>query len=146
MARKPKTIATFLRPPSYRAWQKELEAGWPGPDGSSMSTDTIMGVRIGLTSPSYEHSDLPANRHDWMYRLARRWRLPEAWRVPADKIYRDLCQERCRKELKGWRRGWLLPLALGRCHFRYACLRAGATFAWTGKAKLRKDAWQHREA
>lgn len=139
--RKPKTLASFLRRPNHKSWLDQLDDGWPGPDGSSMSTDTIMGVRIGITSPCYKHVDLPANRHDWMYRLARRYRLPDEWRKYADMRYRDMCWVCCKAGLRGWKRA-LLPAAWARCHARYIGLRAGAKFAWTKKAKLRKEAWQ----
>lgn len=100
-----------------------------------------MGIRIGITSTSYDYVDLPANRHDWLYRLARRFRLPDAWRKAADALYRDMCLERCREELTGWRRWSLWPVAWARCHARHAALRTGARFAWTGKAKLREECW-----
>ena len=135
-----KTQEKFISRPSRGEWDAEFRLGWKGPDGSSMSTDKIMGVRIGITSPCYQYVDLPANRHDWMYRLARRLRLPESWRATADTLYRDLCIARCRAELRGWRRP-LFPMAWFRAWARYAALRMGARFAWTGKAKRRRTAW-----
>lgn len=139
--RRPESLEEFIARPVYNAWRAELADGWPGPDGSSQSTDTIMGVRIGRTSRLFRYVDLPANRHDWYYRLGRKWRLPEAWRRAADKVYRDLCLERCRAELVGWKLA-LRPVAVARCHGRYAALRAGARFAWTEKARRRRSAWK----
>jgi hypothetical protein len=104
-----------------------------------MSTDTIMLVRIGITSPSYDYVDLPANRHDWLYRLGRRYKLPESWRRAADAKYRDLCIARCRDVLGAWNPAYWV--AVTRCHGRYAFLRTMATFAWTRKAVLRAVAW-----
>ena len=138
---RPPTAADFVRRPTAAEWRAELEAGWPGPDGSSMSTDTIMGVRIGTTSRSFRHVDLPANRHDYYYRLARRHRLPEEWRRWADFVYASLCVEACRTELRGWRRP-LFPAAWARSWVRFAVLRAAARFAWTQRAKLRGEAWK----
>lgn len=135
---RPRTLEVFLRRPTRGIWNRELRAGWTGPDGSSLSTDTILGVRIGATSSDYRYVDLPANRHDWLYRLGRRYDLPESWRKAADQMYRDLSLGRCRVELRGWRRAF----AVVRCHARYAGLRAGARFAWTRNARLRRDAWR----
>ena len=136
----PQTLEEFMASPTWQAWQAELKAGWPGPDGSSMSTDRIMGVRIGKTSDLHKYHVLPANRHDWRYRLARRHSLPEAWRRVADAAYREGCVECCRAELTGWKK-WRLPLALARAHARYAGLRVGARYAWTKRAKIRAQAW-----
>lgn len=105
-----------------------------------MSTDTICGVRIGVTSPEWvANVDLPANRHDWYYRLGRRYRLGPKYRLVADRAYRDMCLARCRAELSRWNP--LRYVAVGRCHARYAGLRAGAKFAFTSKAKTRADNW-----
>lgn len=139
----PGDLEAFLCRPTAEEWAAELEAGWPGSDGSSMSTDTIMGVRIGKTSRSYSTVDLPGNRHDWYYRQARRWRLPEAWRREADRVYRRLCVSACRTTL-----GTLNPLfwiAWVRAWIRYFGLRVGARFAWTQKAQLRRVAWMREE-
>ena len=51
-------------------WAAELKAGWPGPNGSSFSSDSIFGVVIGQTSRNY--SMLPADQHDAGYRVLRR--------------------------------------------------------------------------
>lgn len=140
---KPSSLYTFLRRPTWAEWEAELEAGWAGSDGSSMSTDTIMGVRIGTTSQSCHHVDLPGNRHDWYYRLGRRWRLPAAWRREADRAYRRMCVRACHDALGpgnplfwvAWVRSWV----------RYFGLRVGARFAWTQKARLRRAAWMSEE-
>lgn len=137
----PLTLERFLYRPTLEQWLEELADGWDGPDGSSLSTDTICGVRIGVTSASYAHVDLPANRHDWYYRLARRLRLPERFRRGADRVYRDLCIARLRAELTGWRRAPRRVVGIARAHARYAALRAGARFAWTQQAKRRATAW-----
>lgn len=138
---RPRDLEDFVERPSMAEWNAELRRGWSGPDGSSRSTDTIMGVRIGITSRSYRWVNLPANRHDWYYRLGRRWRLPESWRREADRRYRDLCLALVRLSLVGWRAP-LRPLAVARCHARYAVLRVAARFAWTQKAKGRNAAWK----
>jgi len=57
--------------PSYRNWKAELQSGWPGPDGSTSSLDNIEGIQIGLTTTDYR-TDLPANLHDFRYRVIRR--------------------------------------------------------------------------
>lgn len=121
------TLREFMAPPSMAAWNRELAEGWAGPDGSSRSLDDVMGVRIGVTSRSFEHSGLPANRHDWRYRLGRRYRLPEAWRAAADAEYRDLCIERTDAALVGWRR----HVARWRAWGRYYILRLAGRPAWT---------------
>lgn len=138
---RPISVDVFIQKPSYEEWLAELRDGWPGPDGSSMSTDKIMGVRIGITGPEYEYADLPANRHDWYYRLGRRYRLPESWRREADRRYRDMCIYLCKLALTGWRRWTVYPIAKARAHARYTALRTAARFAWTGKAKARAEAW-----
>jgi hypothetical protein len=123
----------FLARPTRNRWQAEVGAGWRGPDGSSMSTDTICGVRIGVTSDRWEDCDLPANRHDWYYRLGRRYRLGKLYRVVADRAYRDMCLQFVRRDLGHWNP--LRYVAVGRCHARYAGLRIGAAGAFTKKAR-----------
>ena len=133
------TLTNFLARPTRNRWQAELGAGWFGPDGSSMSTDTICGVRIGVTSSEWMNVDLPANRHDWYYRLGRRYRLGPKYREVADRAYRDMCLACVRRSLSRWNP--LRYVAVGRCHARYAGLRAGARYAFTKKAKVRLDNW-----
>lgn len=82
-------------PPRPEFWAAELTSGWPGSNGSSCSTDTMCGVRIGRTSP--EHSTLPADVHDFWYRVLRRLhattRVSEAevlqLRARVDLAFRD---------------------------------------------------------
>ncbi len=131
------TDRDFLRKPTSKQWARELANGWPGPDGSSMSTDKICGVRIGTTSREWEHCDLAANFHDWLYRLGRRMCLGEHFRKLADICYRDMCLKAVRAELSRWNP--LQWVAVGRCHGRYAMLRATARFAFTARAKVRKE-------
>jgi hypothetical protein len=131
----------FLKRPTHKEWQRELDLGWRGSDGSSSSTDTIMGVRIGITSDSYEYVDLPGNRHDFYYRLGRRLRLSGEFRKAADKVYRDLCISTCLEEL-----AWYRPffwIAFWRAWGRYIGLRVGARFAWTQKAKVGATKWDN---
>lgn len=86
----PRTLEEFLRRPTREQWQAELDAGWAGPDGSSWSFDSFLGVQIGRTGWDFDELvDMAAGRHDWYYRLARRLRLPGAWRAGADAWYRD---------------------------------------------------------
>lgn len=135
----PLTLSEFTRLPTAAEWQSEIDDGWPGPDGSSSSTDTIMGVRIGITSASVEDVDLPANHHDWMYRLGRKFQLDAPWRLAADLCYRNECLQRVKAAFV-----WYNPIrAIGvaRCWARYAGLRVGAKFAWTAKALTRKEVW-----
>lgn len=135
--RGPRDIVAFLARPTEAAWMREIRDGWAGPDGSTVSTDSIFGIKVGETSPSYEYVDLPANRHDWYYRLARRYRLPSRWRLNADVAYRRLAIERCREGLYGWRR----RVAYARIWGRYGALRAGAYMAWSKRAQRRHLAW-----
>ena len=118
-------IAYALRPTPGQ-WEAEVTAGWEGPDGSSCSTDDIMGIRIGITGPEYEYIDLAANRHDWYYRLGRRLRLSRKHRKVADSWYRDRCIEITDAALIGWR----AYAARGRARVRYYVLRAVGGFAW----------------
>lgn len=63
-------LAAGVRAPTRDEWRAELESGWPGPNGSSFSTDSVFGVKIGATSDTY--SRLPADVHDYWYRVLRR--------------------------------------------------------------------------
>jgi len=131
------TLSGFLAAPRPDQWTWAIAAGWPGPDGSSMSTDRICGVRIGIQSPAYEYHALPANRHDWRYLLGRLCGLPEAFRAAADRGYRDGCLAEVRLHIGGP----MLAIAIARCHLRYAGLRLGARFAWTRRTRAREAAW-----
>lgn len=119
--------------PSRAEWEVAVSLGWPGPDGSSCSTDTIFGVRIGITSAEYEHAFMPANSHDWRYLLGRTFRLGEEYRRAADQDYRDLCYELCQWELSRalWPAAWL------RCETRWAALRG---FGWASFTRKQKEA------
>jgi hypothetical protein len=124
--RPPITLEKFLSAPTLTEWQREIdEHGWCGPDGSSCSLDDVQGIRIGITSPSYKHNGLPANRHDWHYQLGRRFKLPERFRVAADVAYRDGCSEMTAHliGLSGW-------LARIQCRARYFILRHFGMGAW----------------
>ena len=65
-------IQLGLMPPTPEQWDAEIASGWKGSNGSSMSTDTIFGVRIGITSADYEIARGPADDHDYGYRVLRR--------------------------------------------------------------------------
>ena len=83
----PLSVEDFLADPTRSQWKSHLRDGacrWAGPDGASWCPDRLVGVRIGVVSPAWEHRDLPANMHDWHYRLGRRFNLPKAWRQRAD--------------------------------------------------------------
>jgi hypothetical protein len=135
----PRDIRAFLRRPTRKEWNQELLDGWAGPDGSTLSDDAILGVRIGIMSPEFTYVDLPANRHDWYYRLARRYRLPSSWRQRADGKYRDMCRRMTSLAFRRNRfRRWIAWLIAGE---RYFALRIGARFAWTRKAERRLKAW-----
>jgi len=127
--KRPATIEDFLAPPTREQWETALEEAWDGPDGSSSSTDTIMGVRIGRTSPSHRYSRLPANLHDWRYFLGRHFSLPWAWRQRADAGYRDDCIRELDRALDG-----------------FVFLTAGKAIAWVRYIALRlagKKAWRY---
>ena len=134
------TLNDFLKPPTKRRWLEEIRAGWPGPDGSSFSTDTICGVRIGVTSADWEYRKLPANLHDWRYRLGRAGQLGGEYRQRADELHRDDLLRTVRGQLSYWNP--LRYVAVTRCHARYAFLRAGARRAFTKAAKVRAAKWQ----
>ena len=136
-------IEKFLKPPTREEWRRELRRDWAGPDGSSFSTDTICGVLIGCTSTDWKHHRLPANGHDYKYRIARRLRLPERYRRFADRDYRNGCLRLVRLRIRWYNP--LRPIAVARCHARYAALRVGARFAWTRKAKVRDSNWKRVE-
>lgn len=57
--------------PSESQWAAELASGWRGSDGSTLSLDQIEGIEIGRTGSEYL-PDLPANLHDFLYRVIRR--------------------------------------------------------------------------
>lgn len=123
---RPASVEDFLARPTESEWAAELLAGWNGPDGSSNSLDDVEGIRIGITSRSWAHCDLAANRHDWYYQLGRRWRLGPEFRKAADAWYRDRCIEITDAALIGWR----VHKARARAWLRYWALRAFGDHAW----------------
>jgi hypothetical protein len=120
------TLEEFLAPPTREAWYAELDAGWSGPDGSSLSFDDLEGVRIGITSKLWRYAGLPANRHDWRYHLGRKHKLPESYRTSADAGYRDGCRESVANTLIGWR----VKAGAARAYARWAGLRVFGWAAW----------------
>lgn len=78
--------ARKLLEPGEIAWESELRSGWPGPDGSSCSLDNVEGIKIGETTRDYR-PDLPANLHDFRYRVIRRLR---AWNLIDSKQAAEL--------------------------------------------------------
>jgi len=121
------TIIEFMKGPTREQWMAEIEAGWEGPDGSSMSSDHIMGVRIGEVSPDYAFRDLPANLHDYRYRLGRRHKLGRGFRLAADVAYRKDCIEYVANVLDG---RTAIGVAIARSWVRYWTLRLFGGFAF----------------
>ena len=117
----------FMAVPTVDEWHDEIERGWRGPDGSSMSTDHMMGVRIGLTSTDYKHAKLPANLHDWRYQLGRRLRLDGRFRHAADVAYRDDCIAYIPRKLDG---RTMIAIGVARAWVRYYALRLFGWKAW----------------
>ena len=133
---RPATIEEFMAPPTQLQWIAALKEAWDGPDGSSSSTDTIMGVRIGRMSASHRHSKLPANLHDWRYFLGRHFVLPKTWRQRADAEYRDGCIRELNEHLDGF---VFLTAGKAIAHLRYLALRLAGRSAWRyGSGRRRK--------
>lgn len=126
----------FIAHPTKERWNKEIEKGWSGPDGSSKSFDTIFGVRIGETSTDHRDAHLPANLHDWRYQMLRRLRV-SGWPLEflnglqalADMEYRKGCIRRVDLALDGFRvhlakvtawRRWSVLRLLGFTAWRYS--------------------------
>lgn len=57
--------------PTREEWLAEVSSGWPPCDGSSASLDDLEGILIGCSGDEYR-PDLPANLHDYHYRVIRR--------------------------------------------------------------------------
>jgi hypothetical protein len=133
MMPKPLTLEEFLLPPTKEAWESELAAGWKGSDGSSISTDDIQGIRVGITSNSYKYSNLPASRHDFCYHLGRKYKLPSKYRKEADKLYRNLCLKLIKKHLMGFS-AWK---GRQQAKIRYRALRLFGRRAWREKLNER---------
>jgi hypothetical protein len=111
--------------PTAGEWQAEVESGWPPCDGSSCSLDDIEGIRIGRSGTEYAPW-LPANRHDYDYRVIRRlvalrW-IDEATRsamqAAADEKHLGGLLERVSVLI-----GWNGFKARARAHVRYHVLR-----------------------
>ena len=123
--------------PLERHWAAELRSGWPGPDGSSCSLDNVEGIKIGETTREYR-PDLPANLHDFRYRVIRRlykWGLitdaeASELRLLADLEHYEKLMESV-SILVGWN-GWK---ARQRVRARYYALRAFGR----GSARPRSD-------
>ncbi len=108
--------------PEVHAWL--VSTGWSS-DGSSRSTDLVMGVRIGASG--VEYANRAADDHDRAYELSRRLGgLPGEYRKAADRLYRDKLAEALRASLEGP----FLQLGLARARIRYAALRLFATGSW----------------
>jgi len=101
-----------------------VATGWQS-DGSSASTDLVMGVRIGR--PGVEWADRAADDHDRAYEISRRLGgLSRAHRRAADDLYRDLVIAALEAHIEGP----LLRLGRLRAHIRYAGLRLGGWWSW----------------
>lgn len=113
--------------PTETEWKAELESGWPGSNGSSASLDNIEGIRIGSTTTAYT-PDLPANLHDFHYRVLRRLRL-----VLSRKTRRAMRRAADAEHLEGLLRdvailvGWNGWKARQRARVRWVVLRL---FGW----------------
>jgi len=122
-------IDDFLKQPTRKEWDAEIEAGWPGPDGSSASTDHIMGIQIGISSPDWKFSRMPANLHDWRYHLGRSRALHRHHRAAADREYRDDCIRVLQERLDG---RIMTGIGIARAWARYYALRLFGRAAWRG--------------
>lgn len=129
-------ISDYLKRPTKDEWNDELAEGWaPGPDGSSLSTDTIFGCRIGCTSPNWtDGMRYAANLHDFRYRVGRRLNLGDEYRQAADVEHRQLLLLKVNGAFGRWNP--VRYAARGRCHLRYAGLRVGGTGAFTKAARM----------
>ena len=122
------TVEEFMQHPTIERWLEEISEGWEGPNGSSMSSDHIMGVRIGEASTNFAHSGLPANLHDYRYRLGRRLKLGPGHRKAADAAFRDECISFVVDALDG---KTVIRLAIIRSWARFYALRAFGGRAFT---------------
>jgi len=120
-------IDEFMRRPTQEEWDRALEEGWAGPDGSSCSTDHIMGVRIGKTTSAYKHLDLPATLHDWRYHVGRKHGLHRHHRHAADVAYREDCIRYIKRKLDG---KTMIAIGVLRAWVRYYALRLFGWKAW----------------
>jgi len=112
------------RAPSREEWDDAIGAGWHGSDGSSLSTDRICGVVIGVTTVAW--SDLPAPIHDFWYYVLRsvQYRnLISPWEASYLRRLADDHHRRLLLALAGQARfgmGWLYR---ARCYARWSGLR-----------------------
>jgi hypothetical protein len=127
--------------PTKDEWDQKVAAYWFS-DGSSKSTDTIFGSKIGRTGTEYSIFDTAAGAHDWRYEKLRDLRdmggIPEyvldAFQYAADVAYRKaLVKDVCEDIGYIW---W--PLVWFRAWVRYLTLRKVGKFAWT-KGNSRTD-------
>lgn len=123
-------IEEFMKPPTKEQWDREIEDGWQGADGSSCSTDHIMGVRIGITTSTYQFVYLPATLHDWRYRLGRKHNLSWKHRRAADIAYREDCIRTIKQCLDGQT---MTSIGIFRAWIRYYALRAFGWKAWRSR-------------
>lgn len=120
-------INDFMKIPTEAEWYSELESGWRGPDGSSCSTDHMMGVRIGRTTTDYRDVKLPASLHDYRYHLGRKHGLSEHHRHISDVAYRDDCITYINRKLDG---RTMISIGVARSWVRYFALRLFGWKAW----------------
>lgn len=120
-------INKFMAIPTEAEWYSEIEEGWRGPDGSSCSTDHMMGVRIGRTTTDYKDVKLPASLHDYRYHLGRKHGLSGYHRHAADVAYRDDCITYIQRKLDGRA---MINIGVARAWVRYYALRLFGWKAW----------------
>ncbi len=101
-----------------------VATGWRS-DGSSASSDLVMGIRVGATGATW--ANRAADAHDRAYEISRRLGgLDPALRQAADAMYRDLVLQALEAHLEGP----LLAIGRVRAHIRYAGLRVGGWWSW----------------
>lgn len=122
-------IDDFMAVPTETEWNSEIQGGWRGPDGSSCSTDHMMGVRIGRTTTDYRDVKLPASLHDYRYHLGRKHGLGGDHRHAADVAYRDDCITYIQRKLDG---RTMINIGVARSWVRYYALRLFGWKAWRG--------------
>lgn len=136
--------AFSMRIPEADEWAAEIWCGWAGPNGSSYSRDDILGVRIGVTTREYTVY-LPANLHDFRYRVIRR--LAQFGKVLAPEADR-LRLLADREHLSELRKALIelprhvRPLGYAMAARRYLALRWFAGFAAKPRLEERYMAWE----
>jgi hypothetical protein len=123
--------AFTLGPITREEWEWLVGLGWIS-DGSSRSLDNIEGIRIGRSGTDYADAPYPANRHDFWYELGRLFRLGSAFKLAADRDYRDCCIVSLRLNLVGLN----MRKGVARAHVRYYALRAFGRGAWTAEPQV----------